>query len=169
MSMNYLDIILAIPLLWALYKGFTKGFIIEVASLIAIILGVYGAIHFSYFIANVLYLTSSYSALISFAITFILIVVAVYLLANMLEKSVNLLALGFLNKLAGSIFALMKITFILSVILMLFNKIDARAGIMSEETKKNSLLYTPVSSFAPLLIPKLNFSEIKNKEGIAFY
>ena len=50
--MNYIDIILAIPLVWAVYRGFTKGFIIEIASLIAMVLGVYGAIHFSYFIFN---------------------------------------------------------------------------------------------------------------------
>ena len=133
--MNYLDIILAIPLLWALYKGFSKGLIIEVASLIAIVLGVYGAIHFSYFITNALHLTSSYSPLISFAITFLIIVIVVYLLAKMLEKSVDLLALGFLNKLAGAIFALLKIAFIVSVLLMFFNKIDSKTGLLPKKQK----------------------------------
>jgi len=161
--MNYLDIVLAIPLLWALYKGFTKGLVIEVASLIAIILGVYGAIHFSYFITNALHLTSSCSPLISFAITFLIIVIVVYLLAKMLEKSVNLLALGFLNKLAGAIFALLKIAFIVSVLLMFFNKLDSKVNIISEETKDHSLLYKPVSAFAPLIIPKIKFEEIKKK------
>jgi membrane protein required for colicin V production len=161
--MNYLDIILAIPLLWALYKGFSKGLIIEVASLIAIVLGVYGSIHFSYFITNALHLTSSYSPLISFAVTFLLIVVVVYLLAKMLEKSINLLALGFFNKLAGAFFALLKMAFIVSVLLMFFNKIDSKTYIISEETKKHSLLYQPVSAFAPWLIPKINFEDIKKK------
>ena len=167
MPMNYLDIILAIPLLWTLYKGFSKGFIIEVASLLAIILGVYCGIHFSYFITDALHLTSSYSPLISFAITFIVIVVVVYVLAKMLEKSVNLLALGFLNKLAGAFFALLKMAFILSVLLMLFNKIDDKIRIIPDDTKKHSLLYNPVSAFAPLIIPRLNFSEIKEETEIS--
>jgi membrane protein required for colicin V production len=165
--MNYLDIILAIPLLWTLYKGFSKGFIIEVASLLAIILGVYGGIHFSYFVTDALHLTSSYSPLISFAITFILIVVVVYLLAKLLEKSVNLLALGFLNKLAGAFFALLKMAFILSVLLMFFNKLDAKVHIIPADAKQHSLLYYPVSALAPLIIPKLNFSEIKEETGIS--
>lgn len=100
---------------------------------------------------------------ISFAITFLIIVIVVYLLAKMLEKSVDLLALGFLNKLAGAIFALLKIAFIVSVLLMFFNKIDSKTGILSEETKKHSLLYSPVSAFAPMIIPKINFEEIKKK------
>ena len=73
--MNYIDIILAIPLLWAIYMGFTKGFIIEITSLIALFLGVYGAIHFSYYISDSMKLSSAYSPLISFAITFLIIVI----------------------------------------------------------------------------------------------
>ena len=45
--MNYLDIIIAIPLVWGIVIGFKKGFVIEIASLIAILAGVYGSIHFS--------------------------------------------------------------------------------------------------------------------------
>jgi membrane protein required for colicin V production len=45
--MNYLDIILAIPLLWGLYKGVSKGIIKELASLVALIVGIYGAVHFA--------------------------------------------------------------------------------------------------------------------------
>ena len=161
--MNYLDIILAVPLLWAIYKGFTKGFIIEVASLISIVLGIYGAVHFSYFMADWLKIKSEYSAMIYFAITFLIIVIIVYLLAKMLEKSVNLLALGFFNKLAGALFGMLKMAFILSVILILINKIDAKTGIIHEKTKQGSLLYNPVSSIAPFIIPKLNFEEIQKK------
>ena len=45
--MNFIDIILIIPIIWFIYKGFKKGFIIEIASLIALFLGIYVAIHFS--------------------------------------------------------------------------------------------------------------------------
>jgi membrane protein required for colicin V production len=159
--MNYIDIILAIPIIWAIYRGFTKGFIIEIASLIAMVLGVYGAIHFSYFIANLLNLHSSHAPLISFAVTFLIIVIVIFLFAKMLEKSLNLLALGFLNKLAGAFFSLLKIAFIISILLIFVNKLDAKISIVPEKTRKESLLYPPISAFAPLIIPKLNFEEIE--------
>ena len=47
LSWNYLDILIAIPLLWGAYKGYTKGLIIEAASLAALVIGVYGAYRFS--------------------------------------------------------------------------------------------------------------------------
>ena len=161
--MNYIDLILAVPLLWALYKGFTKGFIIEVASLIAIVLGIYGAVHFSYFISDFLKLKSAYSSLISFAVTFLIIVIVIYILAKTLEKSINLLALGIANKLAGAFFGMLKVAFILSVLLIIINKIDSKAGIIPEKTKQGSLLYVPISSIAPFIIPKLNFEDLQKK------
>ena len=50
--MNSIDIILGIILIYAFYRGIRKGFFATLASLIGLIVGVYGAIHFSYFAAN---------------------------------------------------------------------------------------------------------------------
>lgn len=161
--MNYLDIILAIPLVWGIFRGFRKGLVIEIASLIAAVLGVWGAVHFSYFISDTLNLTSPYSPLISFVITFVIIVVIVYLLAKLIEKSINLLALGFLNKLAGAFFGLLKIAFFLSILLLIISKASIDKPLIPEEDQKGSMLYPAVSSFAPRIIPKLNFEEIKMK------
>ena len=72
--MNYIDIIICIPLVWGLYKGFTKGLIIEAASFIAFGLGVWGGIHFSDFIAHKISewfnWHSPYLPIVSFAVTF---------------------------------------------------------------------------------------------------
>jgi len=161
--MNYLDIIFAIPLVWGIFRGFKKGLVIEVASLFAAVAGVWGAVHFSYFISDTLNLTSPYSPLISFAITFIIIVVVVFLTAKLIEKSMNLLALGFVNKLAGAFFGLLKIAFLLSILLLIINKASVDKPFIPEEVQKGSILYPHVSAFAPYIIPKLNFEEIKKK------
>ena len=42
--MNFLDIIFLVPMLFALYRGFKKGIIHMAASLLALILGIVGAI-----------------------------------------------------------------------------------------------------------------------------
>lgn len=161
--MNYLDIIIAIPLLWGIIIGFKKGLVIEIASLIAILAGVYGSIHFSYFISDYLNLSSPYAPIISFAITFLLIVIIIFILAKILEKSMNLLALGFLNKLTGAFFGLLKIAFIISIIILLFNKLNVGNLLIKEDTKKESLIYPYVTVIAPFIIPKLDFKELQKK------
>ena len=52
--MNTLDIILSALLLYGLIRGFIKGFFVEVTSLVALAIGLYGAIHFSYFAGDFL-------------------------------------------------------------------------------------------------------------------
>jgi membrane protein required for colicin V production len=46
MELNLLDIIILIPLLLFAYNGYKKGLIIEIATLIALVLGIYASIHF---------------------------------------------------------------------------------------------------------------------------
>ena len=50
--MNTLDIIFLIPLLWFAYKGFVNGLVVELASLIALLLGVYLSFRFSVFVGD---------------------------------------------------------------------------------------------------------------------
>jgi len=157
--MNYFDIIIIIPLLWGAYKGFKKGLIIEIASLIALFLGVWGGVKFSSISANYLSVMFDVSEkimpLISFSVTFILIVIAVYALAKMLQKVIKMVALGLINKIAGAAFAVLKFTLIISVVLTLVNNVNSEIGFIEPEMESSSLLYKPVSALAPTIIPGL--------------
>lgn len=155
--MSYIDILLIIPLLWGAYKGFTKGFIIQISTLAALMLGIYGGIKFSESVSVYLqgYIEVNYRVLmlISFALTFLLIVIAIHFLAKVLEKFISLIALGFFNKLFGAIFGLLKTAFILSVVLVIINMADETLKFIPLEEKSKSVLYEPVSRLLPAVIP----------------
>lgn len=163
-SVNYLDIILIIPLLWGLYKGFTKGFIIEVASLVALGLGVWGSIHFSDYTGSWLQeqfeLTTEWLPVLAFAVTFIGIVVGVYALAKVLERVVNLVAMKFVNKLAGAVFGALKLGLIASILLVFVDAVDQRFAFMKQEDKQASVLYEPVLGLAGTIIPGVRNSDV---------
>ncbi|MGD1847090.1 MAG: CvpA family protein [Salibacteraceae bacterium] len=162
--MNVIDILLLVPLAWAAYRGFTKGLIIEIATLIGLITGIYGGVHFSYLLGDQLRPYVEWSErvlnLAAFAITFLGIVLLVFLLAKALEKVVNLVALKLVNKLAGSVFSILKMGLILSVVLLFFNALDARLNILTPEQRQASLLLRPVSVVAPTLVPLLDDFEL---------
>lgn len=162
--MNYLDIVLIIPLLWGLYKGFTKGLIIEVASLIALGLGIWGSIHFSdltgAWLQEQLALETEYLSVLAFAVTFIGIVVAIYALAKLLERVVNLVAMKFANKMAGAAFGALKLGLIASVLLLIVDGMDQRIDFIPEEDKQASVLYGPVMSIAGTVIPGVQDSGV---------
>lgn len=155
--MNYIDIILVIFLVLAAVNGFRKGLILEVASLAALILGVWGAIEFSdvtsEFLTENLGWEFNHMNLISFVITFVIIVILVHLVASSLSKLVEVAMLGWANRITGMVFGVVKTAFILSILLLIFNKIDEDVHIISTETKLNSQLYEPIRKFAPSVFP----------------
>ena len=163
--MNYFDIITAIILVIALVLGFKNGLIIELASVLALVLGLLGAIKFSAFVATFLgqYMNTQYIGLIAFVLTFVLIVIGIYLLAKAIDQMVSALTFSFLNRLFGALFSLLKYAFIISVLLAVFESFDRKAHLITQEQKDSSLFYKPLVSIAPFVFPYLNFDDIKEK------
>ncbi len=157
--MNYFDIIIIIPLIWGAYKGFKKGFIIEIASFIALGLGIWGGMRFSSISAK--YLSDAFEIservmpLISFAVTFIAIVIVVFMLAKMLQKVITMVALGFINRAAGALFGMLKFGLIMSVIINFTNIINEQISFIEPEMKTSSILYEPIGKVAQIIIPGL--------------
>lgn len=155
--MNTFDIILTALLLFGFIRGIFKGLFVEVASLLALVAGVYGAIHFSYFVSDFLISKVSwdkkYITVVSFAITFAIIVIAVALLGKMFTKIANFAALGMLNKILGGVFGALKIGLILSVALIIFNKMNSTIPFITKEQKEKSVLFEPVKNLAPMIFP----------------
>jgi len=162
-NMNYIDIIICIPLVWGLYKGFTKGLIVEVATIAAFALGVWGGIRFSNYFAEKLTewfgWKNPYLSILSFALIFLIIIIVVFLFAKLIEKITEKIALSAINKLLGAILGALKFALILSVFIFMIDAVEKSYFIISFKTKEESVLYKPVGKIAPFIIPALNKSK----------
>lgn len=162
--MNFIDILFLIPIGYAVYKGFKNGFIIEVCTLLALLVGIYAGIHFSDGTANLLKnswnIHSEYLPVIAFTITFLGVGALVFFGGKMLEKVVDIANLTPLNKFLGILFALIKIFYLLSVFIVLLESYDEKGDFIKEETKQDSLLYEPVKNLSLTTIPRIKESTI---------
>mgnify|MGYP003147717766 CR=1 FL=1 len=164
--MSIVDIILGVILLFAFYTGVKKGLFVTLASLVGLVAGVFGAIYFSHYAAAFLSNSFNWSEqttnLVSFAVTFLVIVLVISLAGKLLTKIADFAALGLINKLLGGIFNAVKFAFIISVIFMFVNASESVSGFMiSEEKKADSVLYEPVASLAPWVLPNI-LEEVDN-------
>jgi membrane protein required for colicin V production len=163
--MNIIDIILIIPIIWFMYQGFKKGFIIELASLIALILGIYAALYSSNyatdFLKNNLKLEGEYLPIISFILTFVVVVIIVYVIGKIIERFIDIIALGFINRIFGGLFGILKAAVFLSIVILIINHFND--DLISHEKKEGSFLYEPIAEIAPFLWQKF---EQFNKEDI---
>lgn len=167
--MGLLDILLGIPLIWGLWKGLKNGLFMEIASIVALIAGIYGAIHFSYITGN--YLSEHLEwdernmSIIAFVITFVLIISIVHLAGKLLTRVANFAMLGLLNKVAGAIFGILKVAILLGAAFIFFDRMDSTFNLLDDETKEQSILYQPIKDIGALIFENVLKTEVLPKES----
>lgn len=156
--MNWLDLLLIALLGYSAVRGFMRGFIVEVCGLIGLVLGIWGAVHGSRRVGEWLHLDPSQEWL-SFIITVLAVLAIVHLLARMVTKAMDLASLSLPNKVAGSLFALLRQAFTLSVLLNVLVVKQLGGWPPDQATQAGSMLYTPLRAFAPAIVPALGNSK----------
>ena len=150
--MNYLDIIIAVLLVVFGLSGWKKGIITEVATLLGLGLGLYGAFRFSDYTAEHLVqwweINPKYLNIIAFIVTFVIVAIVVNLIGKAVSKVVTTLNLGFIDKIGGFLVGLAKGVLLCSLLVMLMNVFKI-TGVVKEEVKEESLLYPWVEVTIP--------------------
>lgn len=168
--MGLLDILLGGLLLYGLIKGLWRGLFVELASLLSLIIGIYVAIKFSGFIADMLVKDgddSKYIAITAFVITFIAVVVGIILLAKVFTRIADFASLGLLNRILGGLFGFLKMVLILSVLLNFFLKMNSGNLFAKKETLDKSLFFYPILEVSNTIFPVLEdwFAEFKDENN----
>ena len=152
--MNYVDIFISIFLIYGFIKGLYKGFIIEIASVIGLVLGIYLATQYNGDLSN--YLMSKqyfnwkegYIIILSNVILFILTILIVSILGKVATKLVKLVALGLFNKILGSVFGLLKNILILVILIFVFNLANNSLKIIEQDKLELSIYYEPLNELS---------------------
>lgn len=149
--MNYLDVFLGGLILYGTVKGFFKGFIIEAASLVALLSGIIGALLFANQVGDLLTNYFEFETIppagIIFALVFITIIILVNLLARFLTKIIKLAALGIVNRILGAVFGGAKFALVLSALLLVVDQFSFLFQFFDTIILEESLLYQPIKSF----------------------
>ncbi|MBL7951412.1 MAG: CvpA family protein [Flavobacteriales bacterium] len=151
--MNWLDWSIIALVAFSGIKGFMRGSIVELASLVALIAAIWAGIHLSERVAEATGLGTD-NAAIAFVVTFLIVLLGVHLLARFLTTVVDIAQLSLPNKLAGVVFGLLRALFAISVALNLVVGYS-EGELPPAEVRDASVLYAPVRASAPLVVPAL--------------
>lgn len=150
--MNILDIILLICFIPALIQGIRKGFIAQAISIISIIVGIWASARFADVVAAWVaqYITASEQVMkiVAFALILIVVFFLLGLIGKALEGVFNFVLLGWLNKLLGVFFALLKTALIVGLVIMAFSSLNDSLHLVKEEVLNESVLYPPLKKVA---------------------
>ena len=165
--MNYIiDIVILLCLGGGAFKGFKKGFIIQSFVIIALVLAIWGGFALSGmlepFMRKNFQMGDLACSVVSFIVIFLLILILVYTSGYLVTKVANAASLGLINRLAGAAFGVFANALILSVIIMLLDRINSQKHFMPDDKLAKTCLYGPVGKFAPAIFPENFFTKVKN-------
>ncbi len=147
-----IDLILGVIILIAIFKGYQRGLIIGLFSLVSVIIGLAAAMKLSTvvagYIGEAVNVSDEWLPVISFAIVFIVVVLLIRLGANAIERTVEVVMLGWLNKLGGIIFYVAIYTVVFSVLLFYAEQVN----LVRPETIEKSISYSYVQPWGPRVI-----------------
>jgi membrane protein required for colicin V production len=155
--MEIIDLIILIPLIYGAWRGFKKGFIMELFTLLALLVGLYAAFHFSdkitAFIVGKTQENPGYLPAISFLLMFLAVGAMVYFGGKALEQVLKIAQLSMLNKGIGSLIGLLKWGYLVGCVLVFFQSIDHEEKIIPKKEKENAILYPAVKGLVSYTIP----------------
>lgn len=155
--MNIIDAIILICLIPALIQGLRKGLISQAISIVSLIAGIWASARFADIVTAWVsqYITASDQILkiVAFALILIVVFLALGLLGRLLESILNFAFLGWLNRLLGAVFSLMKALLILGLVILLFSSLNSSLGLVKPEVLADSALYRPLKELADTIFP----------------
>ena len=149
-----IDIIAAILLVLAIIKGYRKGVILAAFSYIAIIIGIAAAMKLSVIVASYLESQSMHGkwlSFLSFALVLIIVIIVIRLVANLIQKLVEAVMLGWFNRITGVILYSLVYFTVFSILLFYTTKI----GLTGQDTLSASITYPYFHNLGPWVIDHL--------------
>jgi membrane protein required for colicin V production len=163
-NMEILDLIILMPLIYGAYKGYKRGFIMSLFLLLAVVVGLYVAFHFTDVIVGYgkehFSWTSSYIAPVTFLSLFLVVGAGIYFGGKVLESVIKLVKLSILNSLAGALLGLLQWTYFVGSLLLMLISFDQKESIISKETKQHSFIIPAITSVLHGSIPGVGASSL---------
>jgi membrane protein required for colicin V production len=163
-NMEILDLIILMPLIYGAYKGYKRGFIMSLFLLLAVVVGLYAAFHFTDLIVSYgkehFAWKSSYIAPVTFLSLFLVVGAGIYFGGKVLESVIKLAKLSILNSLAGALLGLLQWTYFVGSLLLMLISFDQKESIISKETKQHSLILPAMTTVLHGSIPGVGSSAL---------
>jgi len=146
--MNWLDIVIILPVCWFAFKGFKNGLIKELAMLVALILGIWATFRFHDYVVTLLG-DAPWVNILAFILTFVIVLILVYLFGNFVEKIVTLVIPKFINRFSGLLFGVGKVLLVFSLLFFVIYTVDTENEFLTHTIRDSSFLYSYVEPIFP--------------------
>ncbi len=148
-----LDIILAIPLVWALWAGFRSGVIVQVGGIAGLLLGVWLAFRYGAQVGAWINIDETADNVIGFILIVVATILVVAVIGRLLKGVFRFAGLAVLDRFGGAVLSLLKVALILGLLLWAFGGMSRSLGWEKGQKVEKAWLYEPLTAVAEFTFP----------------
>lgn len=159
MKVNWLDILLLLPLAVGLVKGLMHGFVSEIIAIAVVVLGVLGARMAAP--ATSAWMLQQFAwpleicNVVAYVLLFLAIAIVLSFIAKILTKLLNSIHLGWANRLAGGVVGIVKYGLIVLVVVFAMDRVNKRTHWLDKsEIVKTSVVYPYAVQVTERILPE---------------
>lgn len=151
--MNVFDIIVYIALVWAVFNGWRKGFLLQMLSLVAIVAAIYLAAEYGQELGTMLGMQSSTAMIAGFIIIFLAALIGITISAHLLRAVFRFAGLGVADIVLGILLSVVKVGLIVAVLFAWFDTVNKNYEWASKQTVEESRWYKPIAGLVDKVTP----------------
>ena len=153
MDIYIIDIILVIPIIWAIFQGYKQGVWVQLGGIVGVVLGTWIGFHFGEKIGEFFNLTGQMAYVAGFISAIVLVLLSVALISHLVKGIFRVSGLSMIDHIGGVILSLFKVVLILSLLVALFSELNSRYGWVEAKYIDNSTLYAPMQNTSDMVFP----------------
>ncbi len=142
--MPFIDFVILLLFIWAIYKGWRQGFLKEIISMVGFVVGLFVAAglysSFGGFLSPRIGASPTVANILAFLVLWIVVPILLGLVANLLTKALKGMKIGLPNSILGAVVSVVKYLILMSCV---FN-VMSFLGIVGQDKAEESFLYEPV-------------------------
>ncbi|HAJ99277.1 MAG TPA: hypothetical protein DCM62_04560 [Bacteroidales bacterium] len=163
--MNLIDIFILLCVIFGAYKGFKRGFLVEVAILIGLVFGIFLAAIGTDVLARILSGLVNWNLvllrIIAFLTIFVIVMVIIIFVAKIIGHALKAVHLNLVNRIAGVVAGAAKMGLILSVLMIFVNSLNPTITILTDQAREGSLFLTFIESLIWFVIPEWDIMPVE--------
>lgn len=151
--LNWLDIVIFLLLLLAVWQGWRQGVITQILGLAALALGIFLAWRYGGAIGGWLGLEEMMARVVGFIVVLVVVIVGVVLIGRATRGLFRIVGLGVFDNLLGVVFSALKMALFVGLFMMVFEFFDPNGRVISEGVRGGSVMYGAVESVCNVVFP----------------
>lgn len=155
--MNIIDVVVAVVFVYAAWKGWRRGFILQVFSLVSMFIGVWLAAQYGTTVGEVLRVDERFRFVAGFLVVMLAALLLVSVAGRMVRRVFRFAGFGTPDSMLGAAVAVVKYMLLLSVGLSMFDTVNADYRLLERGVVESSRTYRPVMELSDKVFPSLEW------------